>query len=150
MTRTLAILLACTFYSSPAIAEGAGLDEFLRKLNVQAEANPEGFSATLSAQFHVSGTEVNVLLGNVHDPADAFMVLQLGQMSRRTTDAVLSVYQSQAEKGWGAIALELGIKPGSPEFHALKRGDLHFGAPPASPGDDHAPDRGSGKGKHAR
>ena len=58
MTRTLAILLACLLYSSYAIAEGRGLDEFLHNLNVQAKANPEGFSATLSSQFRVSGTEV--------------------------------------------------------------------------------------------
>jgi hypothetical protein len=87
-------------YSSSAIAERGGLDEFLHNLNVQAEANPEGFSATLSSQFHVSGTEVKVVLGGVHDPADAFMVLQLGQMSRQPTDAVMSVYQKHAAKGW--------------------------------------------------
>jgi hypothetical protein len=104
MTRILAILLACLLYSSSAIAGGRGLDEFLHNLNVQAQANREGFSATLSSQFHVSGTEVEVVLGSVHDPADAFMVLQLGQMSRRPTAAVLSVYQNHAERGWGAIA----------------------------------------------
>jgi hypothetical protein len=146
MTRILAILLACLLYSSSAIAGGRGLDEFLHNLNVQAQANREGFSATLSSQFHVSGTEVEVVLGSVHDPADAFMVLQLGQMSRRPTAAVLSVYQNHAERGWGAIAQELGIKPGSAEFHALKRGELHFGAPPASHDDD-GPGHGRGKRK---
>jgi len=82
MTRILAILLACLLYSSSAIAEGRGLDEFLHDLNVRAQADPDGFSATLSSQFRVSGAEVKVVLGAVHDPADAFMVLQLGQMSR--------------------------------------------------------------------
>ena len=149
MNRALAILLACLLYSSPAIAGGGGLDEFLRNLNVRAQADPEGFSATLSSQFRVSGTEVKVVLGAVHDPADAFMVLQLGQMSRQPAAAVLSVYQSHAGKGWGVIAKELGIKPGSAEFHALKRGDLHFGAPPAARGDDE-PGHGHGKGKHGR
>jgi hypothetical protein len=147
MTRILAILLACLLYSSSTIAGGRGLDEFLHNLNVQAQANREGFSATLSSQFHVSGTEVEVVLGSVHDPADAFMVLQLGQMSRQPTAAVLSVYQNHAERGWGAIAQELGIKPGSAEFHALKRGDLHFGGPPASHDDD-GPGHGRGKRKH--
>ena len=150
MTRTLAILLACLVYSSSAIAAGGGLDEFLHNLNVHAQADPGGFSATLSSQFHVSGAEVKVVLGAVHDPADAFLVLQLGQMSRQPTEAVLSVYRNHAGKGWGAIAQELGIKPGSAEFHALKRGELHFGAPPAAHGDDGEPGRGHGKGKHGR
>jgi len=150
MARTLAILLACLLCSSSAIAAGGGLDEFLRNLNVRAQADPDGFSATLSSQFRVSGAEVKVVLGAVHDPANAFMIFQLGQMSGRPTEAVLSVYRNDAGKGWGAIAQELGIKPGSAEFHALKRGDLHFGAPPASHADDGEPGRGHGQGKHGR
>jgi hypothetical protein len=46
-------------------------------------------------------------------------------------------------KGWGVIAKNLGIKPGSAEFHALKRGDLSFtGEPGAGEGQ-----KGQGKGK---
>jgi len=151
MTRTLAILLACLLCSSAAIAGGGGLDEFLRNLSVRAQADPAGFSATLRSQFHVSGAEVEVVLGAVHDPADAFMVFQLGQMSRQRTDAVLSIYQGHAGKGWGVMAQELGIKPGSAEFHALKSGDLRFGAPPAAyGGEEPGRGRGHGKGKHGR
>jgi hypothetical protein len=36
---------------------------------------------------------------------------------------VVDVYKKNRGKGWGVIAKSLGIKPGSPEFHALKRGD---------------------------
>jgi hypothetical protein len=147
MIRILTILVTCSLYAPFAMAEGGGLDGFLRNLNVQAQANPDGFSATLSTQFHVSGTEVQVVLGAVDDPADAFMVLQLGQMSNQSTDAVMSVYQSHASKGWGAIAQKLGIKPGSAEFHALKRGDLGFGSAPASHSGGGS---GRGKGKRGR
>ena len=147
MPRTLAALLTCLLYASSVAAEGGGLDEFLHNLNVQAQANPDGFSATLSSQFHVSGNDVKVVLGAVHDPADAFMVFQLGQMSRQPTDAVMRIYGKQAGKGWGVIAKELGIKPGSAAFHALKQGDLHFGASPASYDDDGGTGHGHGKGK---
>jgi hypothetical protein len=33
-------------------------------------------------------------------------------------------YQASKGKGWGVIAKELGIKPGSPAFHALKEGNF--------------------------
>jgi len=56
-------------------------------------------------------------------------------------------YQSHAAKGWGVIAQQLGIEPGSAAFHALKRGDLRFGAPPASHGDDDGPGHRHGNGK---
>lgn len=62
-------------------------------------------------------------------------------------DAVYQVYQPNRKKGWGVIAKELGIKPGSPEFHALKRGDLHFTEQPAGHGGQGNSDSGRGKGK---
>jgi hypothetical protein len=54
------------------------------------------------------------------------MVLQLGHMTGRPFEKVYPTYKKNRGKGWGVIAKELGIKPGSPEFHALKRGDLVF------------------------
>ena len=62
----------------------------------------------------------------VATPADAFMVFQLGQMAHRPPETVVHTYQRPQGKGWGVIAKELGIKPGSREFHALKNGDLTF------------------------
>lgn len=54
------------------------------------------------------------------------MILHLSQMSHVAPEVVLQRYQRNRGKGWGNLALELGIKPGSPEFHALKRGNLSF------------------------
>ena len=66
------------------------------------------------------------MLSNVEKPADAYMALRLGEMSRQPTDYVIAKYKSSKGKGWGALAKSLGIKPGSREFHALKRGhDLY-------------------------
>ncbi|HEX9934232.1 MAG TPA: hypothetical protein VGB38_03460, partial [bacterium] len=36
-------------------------------------------------------------------------------------ERVMDEYKSGKGKGWGVIAKSLGIKPGSDEFHALKR-----------------------------
>ena len=142
MKRILFAALMCVLFSAQAIA-GGGLDSFLSNLNIQARADLSGFSAKVSAQFGVPEARVRVVLSTVQEPADAFMVFQLGQMAQQPTEKVLQVYQTQKGKGWGVIAKELGIKPGSPEFHALKRGDLRFGA-----GSSEGPDKGKGKGKH--
>jgi hypothetical protein len=50
------------------------------------------------------------------------MVFRLGEMSRQPAERVMDEYKSGKGKGWGVIAKSLGIKPGSKEFHALKRG----------------------------
>ncbi len=124
----------------------ADLDSFLRSVNIQAQTDLRSFSAKLSAQFGVPGARVDAIISNVPQPADAFMVLQIGQMSNRPPETVLETYKRDKGRGWGELAKELGIKPGSPAFHALKRGDLHFTGEPGGGGGGNGKGKGRGKG----
>jgi len=129
----------------PLTAFAGGLEDFLSNVNVQARVDLPGFSAKISTQFGVPLPQVQAVIQSVHEPADAFMVFQLGQFARVAPERVMDVYKPSRKKGWGAIAKELGIKPGSAEFHALKNGNLHFsGSPTAS---DESPGKGKGKGR---
>jgi len=129
----------------PAFADG--LDDFLSHVNVQARVDLPGFSAKISNQFGVSQVQVQAVLGRVREPADAFMVFQLGQMSGRSPERVMEVYGPNKGQGWGVIAKELGIKPGSAEFHALKSGDLSFTGQPSGHNATSGPGKGKGKSK---
>lgn len=141
----LLILMACI--SSTALAAG-GLENFLGNLNVQARADLTGFAGRLSAQFGVPGAQVTATLGTVREPADAFMIYQLGRMTHKPYETVLQTYQANQGKGWGVIAKSLGIKPGSAEFHALKRGDFALTGKPSRDGhDDHHHGKEKAKGK---
>jgi len=135
------VVLTLGLVCGPALA-GGGLDGFLSNLNVQARADLPGFSATVSAQFGVPVPQVQAVLTVVDTPADAFMVFQLGRMAHKQPEVVLQTYRAHKGKGWGVIAKQLGIKPGSKEFHALKNGDLVYGAAPAD-----GPSKGKGKAK---
>ena len=127
----------------------ADLNSFLASVNVEARTDMKNFSVKLSTQFGVPLPQVDVIVRSVAAPADAFMVLQLGHMSHQQPQAVLQTYQRKKGKGWGELAKELGIKPGSREFHALKRGDLSFTGKPGDGYDDggHGKGKGMGKGK---
>ncbi len=126
----------------------ADLDGFLKKVNEQAKADMKKFTVNLSAQFNIPLPKVDLIIKTVSDPADAFMVLQLGRMSNKQPEAVVRIYESNRGKGWGVIAQELGIKPGSPEFHALKRGDFSLtGQPAADAGHGHGKGKGKGRNK---
>ncbi len=138
----LAVMLI--LFCSNLLMGKEGLDSFLDNLNIQARADMNGFSVKLSTQFGVPLSQVQVVIGTVAAPADAFMCFQLGQMTRNPYEKVLQVYQANMGKGWGVIAKSLGIKPGSPEFHALKRGEFVFDGEPKS---SSAKGKGKGKGK---
>lgn len=104
----------------PFVASAGDLEDFVKNLSLEAKADSSGFNYRLRSEFEVSGAKVDMVLSNVSDPADAFMVLRVGEVADKTPEAVLDVYKANRDKGWGFIAKQLGIKPGSAEFHALK------------------------------
>jgi hypothetical protein len=135
----LTVSVVFMLFSSVA-AVAAGDFDWIKDFNIRAEADPSGFRASLATRFNIGDTQITAVLSNVERPADAYMVLRLGEMSAKPTDYVIEKYKSGKDKGWGALAQSLGIKPGSKEFHALKRGsDLY---------DDNDKGKGKDKAKH--
>ena len=111
-------------------AAAAGDFDWVKDFNLRAYADPSGFRAQIAARFQIGDVQITAVLGNVPSPADAYIVWRLGEMSRQPTDYVLRQYKTSKGKGWGVIAQSLGIKPGSAEFQALKKGqDLYTGNP---------------------
>jgi hypothetical protein len=106
----------------PAAVQAADFD-WMRNFNVRADADPGGFRARLAARFQTDDAQINAIIGAVSAAADAYMIFRLGEMCSRPPAYVLERYKSGRGKGWGVLAKSLGIKPGSQEFHALKRGD---------------------------
>ncbi len=99
----------------------AELDLTLADINVQAKADLDGFKAELSVSYGTSGDEIGHLLDEKKmEPADVYMALELTSIVHRPLDTVVQTYVVNKEKGWGYIARELGIKPSSQEFKALK------------------------------
>lgn len=147
MKKIVIAAVALILCAGLAVA-GGGLDAFLSSVNVQARADLEGFSARLGAQFGVPEAQVRMVIGSVRQPADAFVCLQLGQWTRRQPEEVIRVYKANRGRGWGVIAKSMGIKPGSAEFHALKRGELSFtGRPTGGQGQEAGPGHGRGRGR---
>ena len=126
------ILMTLLIVSS--IASAVDFD-WISDFNIQAEANPSGFRARLGARFQLGDIEIKAVIGNVEKPADAYILLRLGEMSSQPIDHVIEKYKAQKGKGWGSLAKSLGIQPGSKDFHDLKQGqDLYI-------------DRNKGQGK---
>lgn len=144
--KRLVMPLICALLLCLATAAWASLDSFMANLNIQARADLPGFKAGISAQFGVPLPQVDMVFAQVAAPADVFMTFQLGQMASKPTPVVLQTYRTSKSKGWGVMAKELGIKPGSAEFHALKSGNLHYTGQAGGPADS-GPGKGKGKGR---
>lgn len=143
--RSLICLLALTLLSA-GLAH-ADLNAYLENLTISAHSDLGGFTARLGARFDLPRAEVRLVLSGVDRPADAAVVLWLGEQSHQSPERVLQVYREEKSHGWGAMAKRLGIKPGSAAFHALKNGDLGFRAADAA-GAGHG--KGKGHGKKAK
>lgn len=135
--RKLAIWVAMVLLLCSSAAMAGDFD-WIKDFNIQAQADPTGFRARLATRFQIGDAQISAVLGNVPDPADAYMVFKLGEMSHHSPERVMQEYKSGKGKGWGVLAKSLGIKPGSKEFHALKKGhDLD--------GREQGKDKGKGK-----
>jgi hypothetical protein len=142
------VTMALLLYSSIAVA---GDFDWVKDFNLTAQADPSGFRARLSTRFQIGDAKINAVIGNVENPADAYMVLRLGELSNQPPERVMKEYKSGKGKGWGVLAKRLGIKPGSKEFHALKRGhdldDRDIGGDKGNGGKDKGGKDRGGKGK---
>ena len=136
----------------------------LSNLNIEAKADMGNFSAKLSLHYGVPKLEVDALIIDVGMlPADAYMTVRVAQLTNNPIDVVVEEYKAHRGKGWGVIAKNLGIKPGSSaergsflrnmikpgskEFHALKTDDS--GTLGKGKGKAHKKKRGNtGKGLH--
>jgi hypothetical protein len=127
MKRKGFVALSLTLLLVSSAAAAADFD-WVEDFNIRVQADPAGFRARIAARFQIGDAQITAVLGSVSTPADAYIVLRLGEMSRHPTDVVLREYRASRGKGWGVMAQSLGIKPGSEEFRALKKGqDLYDG-----------------------
>ena len=121
----------------------ADINAVIEDLDVSASVDIGAFKAELGARFGASDSQVEVVVHSVERPGDAAIVFWLGEQTRKPLSAVLDVYRKQKNNGWGAIAKSLGIKPGSPAFHALKKGNIQISL-------DNGKSKGKGKNKKNR
>ena len=132
--------VALLLFSSAAIA---GDFDWIKDFNIKASTSPCEFRAKLSTRFKIDDTQINIVFNNVERLADAYMIHSLGEMSKQPIENVIEKYKAGKGKGWEALAKSLGIKPGSKEFHVLKRGhDLYDEKPKVK-----SKDKGKVKGK---
>jgi len=119
----LAGLIATTFLEAQTISFGLGDSAFetsLNEIGASATLDMPGFTAEVSLQWGVSADQVKAIVSQGLQPAEVYLAAGLASVSGKPFAVVVETYKKNKAKGWGAIAKELGIKPGSKEFKSLK------------------------------
>lgn len=97
------------------------LDANLTVINDRGKGDFKSFKRELSVDFNVPEPKLErmkVSLGL--EPGEIYLALEIARNSPSSVDDVLRIYKDNKSKGWGYIAKEAGIKPGSAAFHQLK------------------------------
>jgi len=104
------------------------LDSYLKKIDEQAKADPDGFFRQLSLKHNIPEVEIRQARErHGFSYGDTYMATALARRANRRVGDVAAEYKQNQGKGWGVMAMRMGIKPGSAEFKELKtnaRGSL--------------------------
>ena len=126
MKKRLTLIAACftllvnaqTISFNPRTGD-LDMDNFLKDINVKAQADINLFKQDISVKFEIAKNKIDALLG-VMAPGDIYMAAEVSNIIHKPIETVSETYTKNKGKGWGEIAKELGIKPGSAEFHEMK------------------------------
>ncbi len=104
------------------------LDSYLGKIDERAKADPDGFFRQLSLRHNIPEEEIRQASErHGFSYGDTYMAAALAHGASRRVGDVAAEYKQNQGKGWGVMAMNMGIKPGSAEFKELKtnaRGSL--------------------------
>lgn len=122
------------------------LDNLLTDIHNQALKDINAFHNNVVNTFNIIGSKVDAAL-KILAPGDVYMAAQLSVSVNKPFEEVVQTYQKNKSKGWGAIAKDLGIKPGSPEFHAMKKSMKSKGGKGSGNSASAGKSNGNGNGK---
>ena len=111
------------FYCTQAqdYSDDKELNQSLIAIDANANLDFGSFKVDISGSYSITGKKIDYLSIEIGMSAgDIYLTVELAKITGRSVDQVVNVYKTHKDKGWGVIAKELGIKPGSSEFHALK------------------------------
>lgn len=123
--KHLLIPLICLIFGSVVFAFPSSgdfeLDSALSELDASAQLDFGSYKADIGLRYNLSTSKIEYWHVNLRmQPSDIFMAAEISVLCGKPIDRVIEVYQVDKARGWGYIAKQLGIKPGSAEFKALK------------------------------
>ncbi len=96
------------------------LDIDLNEINKNAKIDLKKFGAELKSSYNISDEKLEYMNGSLKmAPAEIYFALEVSSVSKKPIDDVLKSYVANKSRGWGYIAQQVGVKPGSEDFKVL-------------------------------
>lgn len=119
MKHIFALLFVVSTFSVP-YALNASDFEWRLNLNLRSHSDPYGYRYGLVNRFGMNEPDVMLILNRVYEPADAYMIFRLAELSGLSPEYILHVYYERRHYGWHDIALFLGIRSDRHDFIILR------------------------------
>ncbi len=102
------------------------VDNRLGEINDYGRQYREPFIGEMTSHYGAPRPLVVDLLDQRRwSPGDVYYACAIASALGVPCANVVREYESNPGQGWGQLAQRMGIKPGSPQFHALKRGTVN-------------------------
>lgn len=111
----IAVSIAQVKYNTGSVE----FDKDLGIINANAKLDLKTFKIDISTSHNLPIPKVEEML-QIMEPAEVVLAADIAQVTQKPVDEVVTSYKKNKGNGWGVVAKEMGIKPGSPEFHTLK------------------------------
>lgn len=110
------LTLSTLFTSSALIASDF---DWMVSLNLRSHSDPYSYRYGLIDRFGYRESEVIYILDSVREPADAYMIFRLAELSNRPPEYILGLYCERRFVYWDDYAFFLGIRdrPSYRELH---------------------------------
>jgi hypothetical protein len=124
ITILVILVLACLPSSVFSQSFGTGdsqLEVTLGNMNVEAGTNLTVFKSDLAVSFSVPVVQFEFLFTREKmTPAEVYLALEISKTTHKPVTVIAASYRKNRHRGWGYIANEMGIKPGSAHFKNMR------------------------------
>jgi len=125
--KPLIVLFICTLFVQISYAQEIkfGFDDSvfeqeLIELNASAKLNIPSFYTDMSIEFGIEKPELRKAAAIGMQPGEIYLAAGMAKTTGKSFPEVVKNWEKNKGKGWGVIANNMNIKPGSEEFKALK------------------------------
>lgn len=152
--RKIILLLAVCFSIINLSAQASyrtgdnDFDADLININTKAKGQFSEFKIEMAQKYSIDQKKIEHMHVSLKmAPAEIYLALEIGKISQKPVDDILVVYKNHKNDGWGYIAKEMGIKPGTDKFHSLKT-DTHKHKYNVAPAENKKPENKNDKAQN--